>query len=294
MSRFDRDHQIRLDQCVAHYIDENGLDDLQKSVKLFDVSASALQRSVININNNMCLHSRLMRYNIHFRHILKLREAPHAIEGNPVLLPPNNSTIDNIVAGLNTPNKGVRRKLVSDAIIEKMTKINHEKNRAGDSISSRAIIKLIERERFSDLPEGSNADSLRPLSKSAGLKAVALIAPVYIQNPDIQNKRRREAKGDMYNQVSLASVATAFLRHPNLEGLSEYRGQNIYCVDAMSVYLFDKNSLGVRVGKTVRKEIKRKSRSIIKTMNQPQSRTVKCYFNCNSSELRHSSDINRR
>jgi hypothetical protein len=281
-SRFDRDYRIRLDQCVAHYIDENGLDDLQRSAKLFDVSASALRRSVININNNMGLYRRLMRYNVHFRHVLKLREAPHAIEGNPVLLPPNNSTIDNIVEGLDTPNKGGRRKLVSDAIIEKITKINHEKNLAGDSMSSRAIIKLIERERFLELPEGSNADSLRPLSKSAGLKAVALIAPVYIQNPDIQNKRRLEAKGDMYNQVSLASVATAILRHPNLDGLSEYRRQNIHCVDAMSVYLFDKNSQGVRVGKTVRKDMKRKSRSISKTMNQPQSRTVKCYFDCNA------------
>jgi hypothetical protein len=80
--------------------------------------------------------------------------------GNPVLLPSNNSTIDNIVEGLNTPN---------NAIIEKITKINHEKNLAGDSMSSRAMIKLIERERSLELPEGSYADSLRPLSKSAGL-----------------------------------------------------------------------------------------------------------------------------
>jgi hypothetical protein len=81
---------------------------------------------------------------------------------------------------------------------------------------------LIERERFLELPEGSNADSLRPLSKSAGLKAAALMAPVCI-NPDIPNKRRLEAKSDMYNKVSLASVATAILRRSNLEGLSEYR-----------------------------------------------------------------------
>jgi hypothetical protein len=89
--------------------------------------------------------------------------------GNPVLLPSNNSTIDNIVEGLNTPNKRERKKLVIDAIIEKITKINHEKNLAGDSMSSRAMIKLIERERSLELPEGSYADSLRPLSKSAGL-----------------------------------------------------------------------------------------------------------------------------
>jgi hypothetical protein len=112
---------------------------------------------------------------------------------------------------------------------------------------------------------------------------------MYIQNPDIQNKRRLEAKGDMYNQVSLASVATAILRHPNLDGLSEYRRQNIHCVDAMSVYLFDKNSQGVRVGKTVRKDMKRKSRSISKTMNQPQSRTVKYQRNIQARNIMGSS-----
>ena len=197
----------------------------------------------------------------------------------------NDGADENINEGLITPNKGGRKKLVSDAIILKITKINHEKNLAGDSMSSRAIVKLIEKERFLELPEGSNADSLKPLSKSAGLKAVALIAPVYINNPDIQNNRRLEAKGDIFNQVSLASVATAILRHPNIEGIAEYRRENIHCVDAMSVYLFDKNSQGVRVGKTVRKEMKRKSRSISKTLNQPQSRTVKCYFDCNAEGI---------
>lgn len=193
--------------------------------------------------------------------------------------------IENINEGIITPNKGGRKKLVSDAIILKITKINHEKNLAGDSMSSRAIVKLIEKERFLELPAGSNADSLKPLSKSAGLKAVALIAPVYINNPDIQNNRRLEAKGDIFNQVSLASVATAILRHPSIEGIAEYRRENIHCVDAMSVYLFDKNSQGVRVGQTIRKEMKRKSRSISKTLNQPQSRTVKCYFDCNAEGI---------
>lgn len=162
--------------------------------------------------------------------------------------------IANVNEGIITPNKGGRKKLVSDAIIVKITKINHEKNLAGGSMSSRAIVKLIEIERFLELPVGSNADSLKPLSKSAGLKAVALIAPVYINNPDIQNNRRLEAKGDIYNQVSLASEATAILRDPNLEGNTEYRRENIHCVDAMSVYLFDKNSQVVRVGNTVRKK----------------------------------------
>jgi hypothetical protein len=108
---------------------------------------------------------------------------------------------------------------------------------------------------------------------------------VYIKNPDIQNKRRLEAKGNMYNQVSLASVATAILRHPSLNGNTGYRKQNIHCVDAMPVYLFDRHSQGVRVGRAVRKEMKRKSRSISKTLNQPQSRTVKCYFDCNAEGI---------
>lgn len=41
----------------------------------------------------------------------------------------------------------------------------------------------------------------------------------------------------------------------------------------------------VRVGRTVRKEMKRKSRSITKTLNQSQSRTVKCYFDCNADGI---------
>jgi hypothetical protein len=87
----------------------------------------------------MCLRRRLIRYNIHFRGVLALREARHGIQGNPILLSPNDSIIDCIVVGLNTPNKGGRKKSVTFAIIEKITEINHEKKLAWDSMASRAI-----------------------------------------------------------------------------------------------------------------------------------------------------------
>ena len=87
----------------------------------------------------------------------------------------NDGSIENINEGIITPNKGGRKKSVSDEIILKITKINHEKFVARDRMSSRAIVKLIEKERILELPVGSNVDSLKPLLKSAGLKVVALI-----------------------------------------------------------------------------------------------------------------------
>jgi hypothetical protein len=86
-----------------------------------------------------------MSYDIHFRRVLFLSKAPPDNQENAALSSPNDRATDNIIGSIITQNKGGRKKLVSDAIIEKITKINHEKNLAGDSMSSRAIIKLIEK-----------------------------------------------------------------------------------------------------------------------------------------------------
>ena len=180
---------------------------------------------------------------------------------------------------------GGRPILVSDAIISKITLVNRNANLAGASISSAKIIKMIELERRAELGTEVNSESLKPLSRSCGARYVSLVAPVVVRNPDTQNKRRLEAKDDIYNQISLAAVATAILEPPVVGGKGSYTSANIHCIDAMSVYLFDRLNEIVRVGKTIRSEMKSKHRSISKTQLQPQSRTVKCYFDASADGL---------
>ena len=114
---------------------------------------------------------------------------------------------------------------------------------------------------------------------------MSVIAPVVVRNADTQNKRRLEATDDIYNQISLAAVATTILEPPVVGGKSSYTSANIHCIDAMSVYLFDRLNEIVRVGKTIRSEMKSKHRSMSKTQLQPQSRTVKCYFDASADGL---------
>lgn len=68
----------------------------------------------------------------------------------------------------------------------------------------------IETERRLELGPNANLDALTPLSRTIALRYVALIVPVAIRNPDIQNQRRL-AKNDIFNQISLAAVVTAIL-----------------------------------------------------------------------------------
>lgn len=77
--------------------------------------------------------------------------------------------------------------------------MNRNANLAGASISSANIIKLIEIERRLELGPEVNSESLKPLSKSSGARYVSLIAPVVTRNADMQNRRRLEAKDDIYN-----------------------------------------------------------------------------------------------
>lgn len=53
----------------------------------------------------------------------------------------------------------------------------------------------------------------------------------------------------------------------------------------MSILLFDRLNDTVRVGTSVRQEMKIQSRSISVTKNQPQCRTVKCYFDTSADGL---------
>ena len=184
-----------------------------------------------------------------------------------------------------SPNSGGRPQLVSFEIINKITLANRNANLAGASISSANIIKMIERERRAALGSEVNSESLKPLSRTCGARYVSLIAPVVIRNAGMQNKRRLEAKDDIYNQISLAAVATAILEPPFVGGRSLYTSANIHCIDAMSVLLYDRLNEIVRVGKTIRSEMKSKHRSISKTQLQPQSRTVKCYFDASADGL---------
>jgi hypothetical protein len=170
-------------------------------------------------------------------------------------------------------------------MIEKVTLINHESNISGNCVSSAKIIKMLEDERKLALGPGVNSRALKPMSRTAGLRYVSLVAPVVIRNPDIQNQRRLDAKDDVYNQVSLAAVATAILAPPVSGGLSAYEPGNIHCIDAMSVLLFDRLNEPVRVGKTTRQEMNDKHRSISTTKENPQARTVKCYFDTSADGL---------
>ena len=178
-----------------------------------------------------------------------------------------------------------RRRLVSDAIITKLRLQNQAANLAGASVSSRVMTSQIEIERRLELGPGANLDALTPLSRTIALRYVALIAPVAIRNPDIQNQRRLDAKNDIFNQISLAAVVSAILAPVDIGVKSVYKPSNIHCVDAMSILLFDRLNDTVRVGSSVRKEMKNQSRSISVTKNQPQCRTVKCYFDTSADGL---------
>ena len=178
-----------------------------------------------------------------------------------------------------------RRRLVSDAIITKLRLQNQAANLAGAAVSSRVMTSQIEIERRLELGPGANIDALTPLSRTIALRYVALIARVAIRNPDIQNQRHLDAKNDIFNQISLAAVVSAILAPVEPGVKSIYKRSNIHCVDAMSILLFDRLNDTVRVGPTVRKEMKTQSRSISVTKNQPQCRTVKCYFDTSADGL---------
>ena len=148
-----------------------------------------------------------------------------------------------------SPNSGGRPQLVSFEIINKITLANRNANLAGASISSANIIKMIERERRAALGSEVNSESLKPLSRTCGARYVSLIAPVVTRNADMQNKRRLEAKDDIYNQMSIAAVATAILGPPFVGGKSLYISSNKRCKDAMSVLSFDRLNEIARVCK---------------------------------------------
>ena len=86
-------------------------------------------------------------------------------------------------------------------------------------MSSNKIIELIEEERIlerkSENPD-FNSHAMKLMSKSCGLKYVSMIAPEFVRNPDVQNRRRLEAKDDIYNQISLVAVAAAILESPTV------------------------------------------------------------------------------
>ena len=117
---------------------------------------------------------------------------------------------------------GGRPQLVSDEIISKFTLADRNANLAGTSISSANLIKMIEKERRASVGSDLNSESLKPLSRSCGARYVSVIAPVVIKSADMQNRRRLEAKDDIYNQISLAAVATAILEPPYMGGKSLY------------------------------------------------------------------------
>ena len=177
-----------------------------------------------------------------------------------------------------------RRRLVSDAIITKLRLQNQAANQ-GASVSSRVMTSQIEMERRLELGPDANLDALTPLSRTIALSYVAMIAPEAIRNPHIQNQRRLDAKNDIFNQISLAALVSAILFPIDVGVKSVYKPSNIHCVDAMSILLFDRLNDTVRVGTSVRQEMKIQSRSIGVTKNQPQCRTVKCYFDTSADGL---------
>jgi hypothetical protein len=63
-----------------------------------------------------------------------------------------------------------RKRKVSDPVISIVKKLTYDSNVAGDSMSSRAILKLVEIERHRELSPGANTDALRHISRSCGLR----------------------------------------------------------------------------------------------------------------------------
>jgi hypothetical protein len=120
------------------------------------------------------------------------------VHSTPVAIPPSTPLVS---------PKGRKRK-VSESVINIVRKLTYDSNVAGDSMSSREILKLVEIERHKELTPGANRDALKPISKSLGLRVMRQIAPIFIRNPDVQNSRRLAAKSDSYNQCSLAAVAS--------------------------------------------------------------------------------------
>lgn len=179
----------------------------------------------------------------------------------------------------------VRKRKVSDSVISIVKKLTYDSNVAVDSMSSKAILMLVEIERHRELGPGANIDTLRPISRSCDLRTVALIAPILIKNPDTQYKRRLAAKSEIFNQISLAAVATA-IQAPVEDSVSSlYIPENIHWIDAMSVLLFDKLTEGVRIDPSALSKLKKKSKSVSRTLNQPQNRVVKCYFDSSAAGL---------
>lgn len=156
-----------------------------------------------------------------------------------------------------------RRRLVSDTIVTKL----RLQNQAANLVSSRVMTSHIEIERRLELGPGANIDALTPLSRNIALRYVAMIAPVVIRNPDIQNQRRLDAINDIFNQISLAAVVSAILAPFETGVKSIYKRSNIHCVDAMSILLFDRLNDTVRGEPTVRKEMKTQTRSTTVTKN---------------------------
>ena len=256
----------RMEASVRDYLDENGLDDMAALAKKYDVSKSSIQRYV-DLCIDFMFDVLFTFFSIFCRHVAARKKS------GPLNIP---SPIIKFMG---------RRKLVSYAIISKLRIQNQAANLAGSSVSSRVITSQIEIERRLELGSDANLDALTPLSRTAALRYVAKIASVAIRNPDIQNQRRLDAKNDIFNQISLAAVVSAILAPAAVGVKSLYKPSNIHCVDAMSILLFDRLNETVRVESSVRKEMKSQSRSISVTKNQPQCRTVKCYFDTSADGL---------
>ena len=64
---------------------------------------------------------------------------------------------------------------MSDNIVSKVTEMNSAVNLTGGLLSSSKIIEMIEIERKALLDPSMNSESIKPMSKSCGLKYVSLI-----------------------------------------------------------------------------------------------------------------------
>ena len=264
-SKTSPEYNERMKASVRDYLDENGLDDMAALAKKYDVSKSSILRYIYSCSNFM---SDILLTTFFFhRHVAAYKKL------GPINIP------SPVAAFMG------RRRLVSEAIITKLRLQNQAANLAGASVSGRVMKSQIEIERRLELGPGANLDAITPLSRTIAVRYVALIAPVAIRDPDIQNQRRLDAKNDIFNQISLAAVVSAILAPVDIGAKSLYKPSNIHCVDAMSTLLFDRLNDTLRVGSSVRKEMKNQSRSISVTKSQPQCHTVKCYFDTSADGL---------
>jgi hypothetical protein len=106
----------------------------------------------------------------------------------------NINEIRNLIP-MNVKKKVEREESVTKEMIEKVTFVNHESNAK--------IIKMLEDERKLALGPEVNSRALKPMSRTAGLRYVSLVAPVVIRNPDIQSLRRLDAEDDEYPREQL-------------------------------------------------------------------------------------------